>query len=494
MPRTRPRARRLGGALTACAALGATLLAPGAAQGAVGQPVPTGQYGFTARLVIGDEPSTRACSGVLVDPRWVLTAKSCFAANPAQSIDIPTGAPAARTTVTVGKTDLNAAGGHTANIVELVPRADRDLVMARLDRPATGITPVKPSGQAPTAGEELTVAGFGRTKTAWVPDRLHSAVFTVGATTATEFEIAAKSPADASVCQGDTGGPALRTENGVPTLAAVTSRSWQGGCFGSTATRTGAFESRTDGLAAWVTATTNRAVHLAPGQRLLPGQMLASNHVKFVMQTDGNLVAYHNAGGGALWASGTYGNPGAYAVMQHDGNLVVYGKDGSPSTGGGLWSTRTHGNEGAFAALQSDGNLVVYARPTTGGAGSALWHSDTWMRDSKVVAGKRLMPGAWAQSARAVLLMDALGRLSLRDRTTGKELWTVGGHHPGAYALMQTDGNFVLYAKDGGPTQGGALWNTGTFSAGSHLLLQDDANLVLYGPDGKALWATHTSL
>jgi hypothetical protein len=452
-----------------------------------------GQYAFAARLVIGDEPHTRACSGALVDARWVLTAKSCFAANPAESIDIPTGAPAVKTTVTVGRSDLNAAGGHTANIVELVPRPGRDLVMARLDRPATGITPVKVSVQGPKAGDELTVAGFGRTKTTWVPDRLHSAVFTIGATTATELEIAAKSPADASVCQGDTGGPALRIENGVPTLAGVTSRSWQGGCFGSTATRTGAFEARTDGLGLWVSGTTNRPVRLTPGQKLLPGQMLASNHVKVVMQADGNLVAYHNTGA-ALWASGTHGNPGAYAVMQTDGNLVVYGKDGSPGTGGALWSTRTHGNEGAAASLQSDGNLVVHAPSATGGTGAALWHTDTWMRDNKVTEGKRLMPGAWAQSARAVLAMDAQGRLSVRDRATGKQLWTVGEYHPGAYAMMQTDGNFVLYAKDGGPTQGGALWNTGTFVAGSHLLLQDDANLVMYGPDGKALWATHTTL
>ncbi|MFJ8694236.1 trypsin-like serine protease [Streptomyces roseolilacinus] len=495
MSRTRPpRATRLGGALATCAALGATLLAPGSAQAVAGQPVPLGTYAFTARLVVGDQPEARACSGVLVDPRWVLTAKSCFAADPAQSIDVPTGAPARRTTVTVGKTDLTAAGGHTTAVVELVPRPDRDLVMARLERPATGVTPVALSANAPAAGEELTVAGFGRTRTTWVPDRLHSAVFTVGGTSATEFEVAPRTPADASLCQGDAGGPALRTENGAPALVAVTSRSWQGGCLGSAATRTGAFESRTDGLASWVKATTNRPVRMTPGQKLLPGQMLAANDVKVLMQTDGNLVMYHNAGGGALWASGTHGNPGAYAVMQTDGNFVVYGKDGGPSTGGALWSTRTHGNEGASLALQSDGNLVLHSPSPTGGTGSALWHSTTWKRPATLKAGDRLGPGAWTHSERVVLLMDILGRLSIRERATGRELWTVGDLNPGAYALFQPDGNFVLYAKDGGPATGGALWNTGTFGTGFSLVLRDDGDLVVSGADGRTQWSSGTAL
>jgi len=40
------------------------------------------------------------------------------------------------------------------------------------------------------------------------------------------------------------------------------------------------------------------------------------------MQGDGNLViyGYYNA----IWASGTWGNPGAYLDMQDDGNLVIY--------------------------------------------------------------------------------------------------------------------------------------------------------------------------
>ncbi|MDX2394978.1 hypothetical protein ACWGHM_36625 [Streptomyces sp. NPDC054904] len=33
-----------------------------------------------------------------------------------------------------------------------------------------------------------------------------------------------------------------------------------------------------------------------------------------------------------------------------------------------------------------------------------------------------------------------------------------------AYALLQDDGNFVVYKKDGGPGKGGALWASGTYN------------------------------
>ncbi|MGW7315635.1 hypothetical protein [Streptomyces sp. NPDC054854] len=32
-----------------------------------------------------------------------------------------------------------------------------------------------------------------------------------------------------------------------------------------------------------------------------------------------------------------------------------------------------------------------------------------------------------------------------------------------AWALLQDDGNFVVYKKTGGPDKGGALWSTGTY-------------------------------
>ncbi|WP_328828986.1 trypsin-like serine protease, partial [Streptomyces ureilyticus] len=134
-----------------------------------------------------------------------------------------------------------------------MPRAGRDVVLARLARPVTGITPVALSATAASAGEQLNAAGFGRTKTAWVPGALHTAAFAVDTVGADDIAVTG---VNAALCKGDTGGPLLRETGGKTELIGVNSRSWQGGCFGEKETRTGAVASRTDDLASWVTATT----------------------------------------------------------------------------------------------------------------------------------------------------------------------------------------------------------------------------------------------
>ncbi|MFF4427462.1 trypsin-like serine protease [Streptomyces sp. NPDC001549] len=212
---------------------------------------------FTGKLNIGD---TRSCTATLVDPRWVVAAKSCFADKPSESNTVAAGAPKQKTTLTVGRSDLTTSGGHTTGIVELVPRTDRDLVMARLDQPAYNVTPVTLSAAAPTAGEELTIAGFGRTDTEWAPTKVHSSTFTVGTVGATGFDLTAKTPADATVCKGDAGSPALRTVNGKKILVALGSRSWQNNCLDSAEVKTGAYDTRVDNITSWIQDTTGRSI------------------------------------------------------------------------------------------------------------------------------------------------------------------------------------------------------------------------------------------
>ncbi|MFF8809225.1 trypsin-like serine protease [Streptomyces omiyaensis] len=209
---------------------------------------------FTGKLTVGD--SKRMCTSSLVDPQWVLTAKSCLADDPVESNTVTAGAPKEKTTVTVGRVDLATSGGHTAEIVQLVPHPDRDLVMARLDKPATGVTPVSLSTTAPQTGEELTIAGFGRTATEWAPTKLHTAAFAVGSVDARGIALDAKTPADATVCKGDAGAPALRTENGRPALVAVGSRAGLAGCLAAAEGSTkGAWDTRTDDLRNWIQQT-----------------------------------------------------------------------------------------------------------------------------------------------------------------------------------------------------------------------------------------------
>ncbi|MFF3115770.1 ricin-type beta-trefoil lectin domain protein [Kitasatospora sp. NPDC057904] len=222
---------------------------------------PAGTYPAVGTLTVGQagHPGSRACTATLVAPQWVLSAAACVAGNPADPTTAPTGLPRTRTTA--------AVGGHTVEVTEFAPRADRDLVMARLAAPVYDVTPIAVSTAAPTAGEDLTVAGFGRTASAWVPNAPHSAALTVSALSAAGADLAAKTAAD-TVCKGDSGAPALRTENGKPAVAAVTSRAWQGGCLGTdpAETRTGASEARVDDLASWIGGLVNRAYQVVnPG-------------------------------------------------------------------------------------------------------------------------------------------------------------------------------------------------------------------------------------
>uniref|UniRef100_A0AAU3I9R8 Trypsin-like serine protease n=1 Tax=Streptomyces sp. NBC_01393 TaxID=2903851 RepID=A0AAU3I9R8_9ACTN len=234
---------------TSTAVVLATLATSATATALSGADAPE-QLNYVTKINVGEQA---ACTGTLVDPQWVLTAATCFAADGKP----PAGKPAVTTTVTVGRTDLTQTGGSVQQAIWLIPHADRDLVLVRL---ATRITDpaIKPVPLATTpaaTGEKLTKAGFGRTKTEWVPDKLHTGTFTVASTTNTTVDLDGSDTA--TVCKGDAGGPALRTVNGTTELVAINSRSWQGGCLGNdpTETRTGAIDTRVDDLRGWVAST-----------------------------------------------------------------------------------------------------------------------------------------------------------------------------------------------------------------------------------------------
>lgn len=151
---------------------------------------------YVAKINVGEQS---ACTGTLIDPQWVLTAATCFAADGKP----PAGKPAITTTVTIGRTDLTQTSGSVLSAVRLVPHADRDLVLVKLAARITdpSITPVRLATTPAAAGEELVSAGFGRTKTEWVPDKLHTGTFTVASTTDTTVDLNGSDTA--TVCKGD---------------------------------------------------------------------------------------------------------------------------------------------------------------------------------------------------------------------------------------------------------------------------------------------------
>ncbi|MGW0394975.1 hypothetical protein ACWDYJ_29695 [Streptomyces sp. NPDC003042] len=242
---------------------------------------------------------------------------------------------------------------------------------------------------------------------------------------------------------------------------------------------------------------------LRPGQRLDSGASLVPTPGKaeLVMQPDGNLVVYlvGNPGGPKLplWHSGTYGNPGAYALMQEDGNFVVYKKDGGPQTGGGIWHTATYGDRATTyisASIRDDGQFTV-----TGRSEDWYWATDTSERHRRVCSSDYWDRGSWTQSATVWLVLQQDKNLVMYRKSDGQAIWASGTYgnrntltldmgdngdlvlrettlnetvrwrtgtagNSGAYALLQDDGNFVVYKKDGGPGKGGALWATGTYN------------------------------
>ncbi|MGW2961752.1 trypsin-like serine protease [Streptomyces sp. NPDC001220] len=237
-------------ALMAAAVIGAPALS---AHAVSGKPETDTSHAFTARLDIGN--GTKACSGVLIAPQWVATAASCFADNPAASIKIPAGAPKLKTTATIGRTDLTTTTGTVREVVQLVPRDDRDLVLARLSAPVADIGLPGIATAAPAKDAAVSVTGYGRTKDEWVPLKLHGETFQVDQVNTADFAVHGAS--GAAICAGDSGAPVFTSAG----LLGIASRSDQGGCFGTDAaqTSTNAVVTRTDDIAAWVKSTVESA-------------------------------------------------------------------------------------------------------------------------------------------------------------------------------------------------------------------------------------------
>ncbi|MEU6351973.1 FG-GAP-like repeat-containing protein [Streptomyces sp. NPDC047072] len=349
------------------------------------------QLTYVAKINVGEQS---ACTGTLVDRQWVLTAATCFAADGKP----PAGKPAVATTVTVGRTDLTQTGGSVLPAIRLVPHADRDLVLVKLAARITdpAITPVRLATSPAAAGEQLVKAGFGRTKTEWVPDKLHSAPFTVAATTDTTVDL--DGSATATVCKGDAGGPALRAVNGTTELVAVNSRSWQGGCLGidPAETRTGAVDTRVDDIGAWVDHALTRDPDDFTGDGKADLAAVKDDGILWVYPGTGNATGATfgtRFQAGTSWQSqdavtvGDLNNDGIGDLLSRqasDGTLWVYpgtGKTGMETFGtryqvGRSWQTQdvtraadfnTDGLTDVLTRQASDGTLWVY--PGTGKPG-----------------------------------------------------------------------------------------------------------------------------
>ncbi|MET8464312.1 FG-GAP-like repeat-containing protein [Micromonospora zamorensis] len=322
-----------------------------------GGPVTDSAYAFTAKVAYGD---ALACSGALVAPQWVLTARSCVPVAEPRSTG---GALSLPTTVTVGRLDLTTNNGRVQRANRIVPHPDRDLALIRLTLPVFDVAPVAIATAAPVSGETLQALGFGRTATEWVPDKLHGVPVMVGAVSAASMAIS-NEPGAVTTCRGDAGGPAVRVVNGRPELVAVHATSWQGGCLAETETRRDATETRVDDLADWIHQNTplncnaGGASHDSAGQAgvVILGDFTGDCRSDVLAQlADGRLRAYPSSGD----ISGTAPLfPGPYRDVGTN-----WGKNNRPRvltgdfTGDGRTDIIAQSSNGTLTAFESTGDL-----------------------------------------------------------------------------------------------------------------------------------------
>jgi hypothetical protein len=98
---------------------------------------------------------------------------------------------------------------------------------------------------------------------------------------------------------------------------------------------------------------------IAKGESLTVNDFILSpnKRLAFVLQNDGNLVAYATGPQDnpvALWASHTNGQPIARANFQDDGNFVLVDEYSNP-----IWATASEGWGGVSINAQDDGNVVM---------------------------------------------------------------------------------------------------------------------------------------
>jgi hypothetical protein len=467
------------------------------------------RYSFTAKLEIGEGDNKRICSGALVDTRWVLTASSCFTGGVAE---LKPGKPTVKSVATIGRLDLSATGGHVSEIVELVPRAGRDVVMARLATPAGNVAIVPVAATPATAGDALTATGYGRTKATWVPNRLHTAVFNVDTAAATTIGISGKT-SDDSICKGDAGGPLLSQKDGKLELVGVNARSWQGGCLGETETRTDALSTRVDDLNPWiqqlrlapmvqqVTQVTTLADFNGDGRQDVAAVLSDGSLHAFYGRTDGGLQygreLWHDKGWGKVTkiVGGDFNGDGKadIAAISPVGALLLYpgtGHDGRLGAARAMWKDNTWDSKRPLARYKvegtgrdgiilqaDDGSLLGYPSGADGvltGERRTLWPDKTW--NKRLIAAGDLNGDTFDD----VVAVAADGKLHWypgnAQRTLGaaRSLWhdtswsgmgtvltgDVNGDGKGDLLGHVTSGGLYWYAGDGAGTiaPGRLMW------------------------------------
>lgn len=239
--------------------------------------------------------------------------------------------------------------------------------------------------------------------------------------------------------------------------------------------------------------TKSGASMLPPVTSLRPGQFLMSpnGRYKLILQDDGNFVLYDLAENRAVWdvnSTNVYGDylhlgKRAIAEVFTGSTLYVNNRPKSVQWYAVLTAEVREGFEKRLhLSVQDDGNMVLLDI-------QALWAYNTKLPLTPSVGDANVIgPGTILEVQKKYyagdycLVFQQDGNLVVYRGDVA--VWNSATDGSGAVqAVMQTDGNFVLY-----DASGRAVWNTGTGgNAGAFAQIQSNGNFVICR--GYPMWA-----
>jgi RHS repeat-associated protein len=175
------------------------------------------------------------------------------------------------------------------------------------------------------------------------------------------------------------------------------------------------------------------------------------------------------------------------ATLLTDGNFVL-----ENAAGTGVWSTGTYGTNAGPIYIQDDGNLVLYlfkwqagtyAAPSPGPFPAASCSIGTYLLVNQRINANQCIVSPHGQY---LLYMAPDGNFYIYDIPHNVGTWGPGTYgHPGAYAIMQGDGNLCVY-----DASNVYLWCSGTSGTNADRLnMEDDGRIIIY----KSIWNSGTS-
>ena len=306
----------------------------------------------------------------------------------------------------------------------------------------------------------------------------------------------------------DDGNFVIYTPAGAPVWSTNTSQtSTSVGCVGTPNTSTSSENSPYAAVPANKGAVPGSNV-LAPANQsstLQAGQALCAGGFVALMQPDGNLVLY--SAGEPIWATYTGGHPGAAASL-YNGVLTVGSWSTNPNNSGNLCTGGT-----SQLLLSNTGDLSIVCFGPTGDSSYLNTFQDTIWSAGTAGGGYTLLlsascPSNILQCSSTLKSPDGAYQLTMQSDGNLVDEFVANGNHfpvwdsgtgtPGSVAVMQNDGNFVIYPPNssGSASGSGSLFATGTTTTDPILSLDNNGNLSIWGTNAGgnySVWSSHST-